>query len=77
MENSTCDGDSGSMCHQHRHIFLESPEDMFSISVHPSFLTIGITHAIIFLLGVIGNTIVIVTWAGSKPNRSDNHVILF
>lgn len=77
MENSACDDESGALCRQHTHIFLENPDDMLSISANPSFLPIVITHSIIFLLGVIGNTIAIITWAGSKPNRSGNYFILF
>ncbi|GFV32068.1 g_PROTEIN_RECEP_F1_2 domain-containing protein, partial [Trichonephila clavipes] len=69
MENETC---SGLMCDEEpTRIFFETPEDMLNPqSINPSFLPIVITHAIIFLVGIIGNTVVIVTWAGSKPTRS-------
>lgn len=70
MDNSTCDGESDSICEQHTRIYLETPEDILHpSSINQSFFPIVLTHAIIFLLGVIGNTVVIVTWAGSKPNR--------
>ncbi|GBM93942.1 hypothetical protein AVEN_273615-1 [Araneus ventricosus] len=70
MANQTCD--SGMVCDEEpTRIFFDTPEDMLNpLSINPSFLPIVITHAIIFLVGIIGNTVVIVTWAGSKPARS-------
>ncbi|KAG8183833.1 hypothetical protein JTE90_025716 [Oedothorax gibbosus] len=74
-DNQTC-GDSA-FCGEddepppHTRIFFETPEDMLNPqAINPSFLPIVVTHAIVFLVGIIGNTVVIVTWAGSKPTRS-------
>ncbi|XP_054706733.1 galanin receptor type 1-like, partial [Uloborus diversus] len=71
MENRSCGSGRDVVCEEPTKIFFETPEDMLNpLAINPSFMPIVITHAIIFLLGIIGNTVVIVTWAGSKPTRS-------
>lgn len=77
MENSTCDFDTESLCELHRRFYLDRPEEMLHPqAINPAFWPIVITHAITFLLGVVGNTVVIITWAGSKPNRSENPFLI-
>ncbi|XP_053206170.1 cholecystokinin receptor type A-like isoform X2 [Panonychus citri] len=46
-------------------IYMERPEDMLDPSqINPAFLPIIITHAITFIIGIAGNIVVILTWAG-------------
>ncbi|XP_071039723.1 galanin receptor type 1 [Parasteatoda tepidariorum] len=72
MKNQSCDsGKSEAVCEEPTRIFFETPEDMLNpLAINPSFVPIVLTHSIIFFLGIVGNMVVIVTWAGSKPTRS-------
>nr|XP_042900361.1 cholecystokinin receptor type A-like [Parasteatoda tepidariorum] len=72
MKNQSCDsGNSETVCEEPTRIFFETPEDMLNpLAINPSFVPIVLTHSIIFFIGIVGNTVVIVTWAGSKPARS-------
>lgn len=66
------DDNETSLCYdKSTRFFMSHPEDMLDPwMTNKSFVPIVLTHAVTFLIGIVGNTIVIVTWAGSRPSRS-------
>ena len=53
------------------YIYIDHPEDMIDPwRTNQDFLTIILTHAITFIIGVIGNSVVIITWARGGRIRS-------
>ncbi|KAF7489732.1 Proteinase-activated receptor 1 [Sarcoptes scabiei] len=56
--------------------FIKYPHDMLHPTINPSFMPIIITHTITFLIGVIGNGVVIATWSMHGKFRSPTAVFL-
>ncbi|KAH9421430.1 hypothetical protein DERP_010567 [Dermatophagoides pteronyssinus] len=56
--------------------YIDYPHDMLHPSMNPSFMPIIITHTITFLIGVIGNSVVIATWSMHGKFRSPTAVFL-
>lgn len=58
-------------------IFIDNPSDMVDPwHSNADFLTIILTHAITFIVGVIGNSVVIATWAKGGKIRSPTATFL-
>ncbi|UYV83540.1 hypothetical protein LAZ67_23001415 [Cordylochernes scorpioides] len=50
-------------------VFLDRPEEVLTPwRMNKSFVPIVVTHAVTFLVGVAGNSVVIATWAGLRPS---------
>ena len=78
-------GPNGSMVHsssfmqnnETAYIYIDNPEDMIDpFQFNQKFMTIVLTHAITFIIGVIGNSVVIVTWASRGKFRSPTATFL-
>nr|AVD66334.1 G-protein coupled neuropeptide receptor [Tetranychus cinnabarinus] len=70
--DENCLPDSGDL-----RIPMERPEDMLDPSkINPAFYPIIITHAITFIIGIAGNIVVILTWAGRGKLRSPTTALL-
>ncbi|XP_074605128.1 cholecystokinin receptor type A-like [Brevipalpus obovatus] len=58
-------------------LFMTNPEEILDAGrANPAAFTIVITHAITFIIGVIGNVVVILTWAGRGKLRSPTTAFL-
>ncbi|CAG2179608.1 unnamed protein product [Oppiella nova] len=58
-------------------IFMANPYEMLNPSaINPAFVPIIVTHAITFLIGIIGNILVIATWSLRGRLRSPTAVFL-
>ena len=56
---------------EHDQIFMANPKDMLNpASINPAFIPIIVTHSITFMIGVVGNIAVILTWAQKGKLRS-------
>ena len=58
-------------------VHIANPEDMIDpFHSNQDFMTIVLTHAITFIVGVIGNSVVIATWARGGKIRSPTATFL-
>lgn len=59
------------------YIYIDNPKDMIDpFHSNQDFMTIVLTHAITFIVGVIGNSVVIATWARGGKIRSPTATFL-
>ncbi|CAG2178160.1 unnamed protein product, partial [Oppiella nova] len=71
------DGTYCSRLSNNTHVYIDNPNDMLDpFHINPAFLTIVITHAITFFVGIIGNSVVIATWARGGKLRSSTATFL-
>ncbi|XP_023217611.1 allatostatin-A receptor-like [Centruroides sculpturatus] len=74
MDPSTC---TGVICEEPTQIYLDHPTDMLDPStLNPSFVSIILVHSVTFVVGVIGNSVVVVTWTGLRPSRIPTCIFL-
>ncbi|CAG2119119.1 unnamed protein product, partial [Medioppia subpectinata] len=75
-----CTPGDGSYCPRlsnNTHVYIDNPNDMLDpFHINPAFLTIVVTHAITFFVGIIGNSVVIATWARGGKLRSSTATFL-
>jgi hypothetical protein len=58
-------------------IFMERPEDMLKPwIINPMFFNIIITHSIAFIVGLVGNIVVVMVMVGDRKSRSATNLFL-